>query len=310
MELSIIITSYNTKQLLLDCIDSIVKYTKNLKYEIIIIDNNSNDGSVDAIQRSKIKSQNYNLKVKIIQNKENKGFTKANNQGLAKASGNYILFLNSDTLLHNNVLSEMVAWMKKHSEVGVASCSLRNADGSIQGTGGYFPTLTKVFAWMFFLEDIPFLDTLIKPFHPVHGQSFFYNGTSQFLKKREQDWVTGAFLLIPAKVLKEVGAFDEDYFMYTEEVDLCFRIKRAGYKVWYLPEWSITHLGGASSTKEFSLLTEFKSMKIFYKKNMPQWQFPILRLFLKGGSLLRIPLFGILKGKEVAQTYAKAFALA
>jgi GT2 family glycosyltransferase len=95
--------------------------------------------------------------------------------------------------------------------------------------------------------------------------------------------------------------------MYTEEVDLCFRIKKQGLRVFYLPEWDIVHLGGASSTKEFSILSEYKSMKIFYKKNMPSWQFPFLRLFLKSGALIRATLFRILEGKEAYEVYIKAY---
>lgn len=310
MDLSIIIVNYNTKKLLIDCVTSIIKHTKGLKYEIVIVDNNSSDGSVEEIQSSKFKVQKYSSKLKIVLNKENKGFGAANNIGLKEAKGNYILFLNSDTLIHNNVLTEMVQWIKANKNVGVVSCALMNADGTMQGSGGYFPTLSKVFAWMFFLEDIPLLDRLIKPFHPVHGQSIFYNGTKQFKQKRDQDWVTGAFMLVPKKVLEQVGAFDTDYFMYTEEVDLCYRIKREGYRIWYLPQWSVTHLGSMSSTKEFPLIQEYKSMKLFYQKHMPVWQMPLLRLFLKAGALIRIPLFGILKGKEVSKIYAKAFAIA
>jgi GT2 family glycosyltransferase len=309
MELSIIIVNYNTKDLLVDCIESIVTHTRGLKYEVMVVDNGSSDGSIEEIKKLKGKSQNYNSKVKIITNAENKGFGSANNVGLSRAEGEYLLFLNSDTLIHDNVLLEMVQWIKQSKKVGVVSCALKNQDGTLQGSGGYFPNLSKVFAWMFFWEDIPFLDKLIKPFHPVHGQSFFYNGTKQFEKKREQDWVTGAFMLIPKKVLDQVGAFDEDYFMYTEEVDLCYRIKKAGYTIWYMPDWAITHFGSASSTKEFPLIQEYKSMKLFYQKNMPVWQMPILRFYLKCGALMRIPLLGLLKGKEVAKIYAKAFAI-
>jgi GT2 family glycosyltransferase len=303
MDLSIIIVNYNTKELLIDCVESIDANTKGLNYEIVIVDNASDE----KVSKSWFGPK---LHIKIVTHTENKGFGIANNAGLEKAEGNYILFLNSDTLIHDNVLPEMVSWIKQHKRVGVVSCALKNSDGTLQGSGGYFPTLSKVFAWMLFLEDIPFLDTFIKPFHPVHGQSFFYSGMKQFEKKREQDWVTGAFMLIPRVVLDKVGAFDPDYFMYTEEVDLCYRIKMAGYSIYYVPDWSITHLGSASSTREFPLLQEYKSVKLFYKKHMPVWQMPILRFFLKSGALIRIPLFAILKGKEVSKIYAKAFAIA
>jgi GT2 family glycosyltransferase len=303
--LSIIIVSFNTKKLTLECLESIAMHTKKVDYEVIVVDNNSTDASV-----SELKKLRSTMPLSIIENKENKGFGSANNRGIKNAKGKYILLLNSDTLLTSDVLSEMVSVMDQNPKVGVSSCALRNADGSMQGTGGFFPTLPKVFSWMFFLEDIPYLDQIIKPFHPAHGQSFFFDGMSQFSTTREQDWVTGAFMLIRHEVLDQVGVFDEDYFMYTEEVDLCFRIKKAGWKVYYVADKSIVHLGSASSTKEFPLIQEYKSMKIFYKKHMPEWQFPFLRLFLKSGAFLRMVLYRYLKGKEVSQIYAKAYQIA
>ena len=175
IDLSIIIVSFNTKKLLIDCINSIRRHVGGLKYEVIIIDNGSSDGSTQAI--SNIKHQSSNLPAgrhgfKLIENKENLGFGKANNQGMKIAKGRYILLLNSDTLISSNVLGEMISWMGEHKDVGIASCSLKNKDGSIQGTGGYFPTLARVFSWMT-IQDLPFVDNIIKPFHPMHTKSFY-----------------------------------------------------------------------------------------------------------------------------------------
>ncbi|KKQ52588.1 hypothetical protein A2865_03650 [Candidatus Woesebacteria bacterium RIFCSPHIGHO2_01_FULL_39_17] len=310
-DLSIIILNYKTKKLTLDCINSVVKNSKGISLEIIVIDNASNDGSVEALRRSiKRLSSQVGIMAKLIVNKENLGFAKANNQGMGIAGGNYILLLNSDTLVHDNVLGEMLEWMRKHPKVGAATCALRNKDGSLQGTGGYFPTLLRVFSWMFFLDDIPILDKIIKPFHPMHGQSPFYKGTKYYLTRKEIDWITGAFMLIRKKALKDVGAFDEDYFMYSEDTDLCYRIKNAGWEIWYLPDWGITHLGGASSTSMYPILSEYEGVKLFYKKNVPFWQFPVLRVFLKSGALLRMFILGIIKDGEVIKTYAKAFKIA
>ncbi len=305
MDLSIVIVNFNTKKLTLDCIRSVISATSGIKYEFVVVDNASSDGSLTAI--SKIKGL---ARIKIVQNNKNLGFGKANNQGIKKSLGRYILLLNSDTKLNENVLGEMVAWMDKNPKIGVASCALRNKDGSMQGTGGYFPTLFRVFAWMFFLEDIPILDRFIKPFHPVHEQSPFYKGLNRFDSEMQMDWVTGAFFLIRKEVIEKVGYFDEDYFMYTEEVDLCFRIKKGGWNVYYTPYWSITHLGGASSTSEFPILSEFKGIKLFFKKHMPTIQYPLVRLFLKSGAILRMFILGIFKGKEAVKIYAKAFKLA
>lgn len=305
IDLSIIIISFNTKKLTLECIRSIIKNTKGISLEIIMVDNASSDGSVEAVMALAKK-----YPTKVIANRENVGFGQGNNQGMKIARGRYILFLNTDTLIRNNLLSEMVKWTDRNPRVGIASCALRNRDGSLQGTGGYFPTLPRVLAWMTFLEDLPLLDRIIKPFHPMHGQSPFYKGEEFFKKSSERDWVTGAFLLMRREVLKDVGYFDKDYFMYTEEVDYCYRAKKKGWKVWYLPKWSIIHYGGASSTKEFPILSEFKGIKTFYRKNMPSWQYPFLRFLLKLGAFLRIFVLGILKGPEAVKTYAKAFIAA
>ena len=119
--------------------------------------------------------------------------------------------------------------------------------------------------------------------------------------------MTGAFLLVRKQVIDEIGLMDEEYFMYTEDTDFCFRAKKAGWKIFYLPKWSIVHLGGKSSEKEFPILSEFKNIKLFYKKHYPKWQFPIARLSLKLGAGLRMIAFGILQRKEAMKTYAKAF---
>ena len=246
-------------------------------------------------------------KLKIIENKENIGFGKANNQGMKKSRGKYILLLNSDTLLKDNVLGEMVHWMDNHPKAGASSCALRNKDGSLQGTGGYFPNLPKVASWMFFVDDLPVIDQLLKPFHPMHPKSFFNKGDKSFSKTQPRDWLTGAFLLIRSEAFKQTGYFDEDYFMYVEEVDYCFRLKRHGWQIWYLPRWSITHYGGASGTNELAIVSEYKGLVTFYKKHKSSWQGNILKLLLRTGALARIIIFGILEGGSSARTYAKAF---
>ncbi len=295
-DLSIVVLSYNTKDLLVDCVKSVIKNTKGINYEIIVVDNGSSDGSAEAVSK---------LKVKLIRNKENLGFTKGNNQGIKVAQGEYILLLNSDTLISDNSLGGIVHWMNAHLEIGVATCALYNRDGSIQGTGGYFPTLIRVFSWMT-IQDFPFVDLIIKPFQPMKEKSFSKN-LDFYAKEQDLDWVTGAFLLTRKKIISDIGGLDEDFFMYGEDVDFCFRVKEKGWKVKYLPQFSIIHYGGASSVREFPLLQEYKSMKIFYKKHYPFWQYPILRLFLKVGALGRVVVLGFLRGKEYARIYAKAF---
>jgi len=133
----------------------------------------------------------------------------------------------------------------------------------------------------------------------MHPNSPFYKGEEFFKKPGERDWLTGAFLLFRREVLNDVGYFDKDYFMYVEEIDYAYRAKEKGWQVWFLPKWSITHYGGASGTSEFATISEYKSLKVFYKKHYPKWQMPLLRLFLKLGALPRL-LFNF-------KIYAKAF---
>ncbi len=280
IDLSVIIVNYNTDRLTSECVESVKRYTEEIKYEVIVIDNSIN----------------------------NLGFAGGNNAGIKKARGRYILFLNSDTLIDSNVLGQMVFWMDKNSKVGIATCSLKNKDGSFQGTGGYFPTLLRVFSWMI-IEDLPFVDTIIRPFHPASPKSFSKR-ESFYKKEQDLDWVTGAFLLVRKEVIGEIGGLDEDYFMYGEDVDFCFRAKEKGWKIKYLPKWSITHFGGSSSTRDFPIISEFKGIKIFYEKHYPSWQYPFLRMFFKIGAFGRMILFGMLEGGGSAKIYAKAFRVA
>lgn len=302
VDLSIIIVNYKTGELTKNCVDSLKKYTnklplrgKSIKYEVIVIDNSKN----------------------------NIGFAAGNNKGIRESKGRYILLLNSDTLIHDNVLGEMVNWLDHNEKIGIATCSLKNEDGSIQGTGGYFPTLLRVFSWMT-IQDLPFVDNIIAPFHPMKEKSFVRND-SFYRKNREIDWVTGAFMMIREKVIDEIGGLDEGYFMYTEDTDFCFRAKCpstslrprgsdpmgsgcSSWRIVYNPKWSITHFGGkSSSSREFPIISEFKGVKTFYKKHYPAWQFPILRLLLKIGALARMIVLGILEGSESFKIYAKAF---
>jgi len=297
-DISVIIVSFNTEKLTVDAVNSVINKTKGMSFEIIVVDNNSQDGSVSALR--KLVESNKNIT--LVLNRKNVGFGQANNQGIKKAKGKYILLLNSDTLITDNVIGDMVGWMDKNLKIGIASCSLKNKDGSVQATGGFFPTLPRVFAWMTFLDDLPGMGKILKPFHPMHDLSPFGGNTGFYNKDHSMDWVTGAFFMMRREVVRDVGYLDRDYFMYMEEVDYCFRAKRLGWEVIYLPRWSIIHFGGASSVKEFSIINEFKGLKIFYKKHMASWQFPILRFLLKVGALIRIPIFG--------KTYAKIFVLA
>jgi len=300
VDLSIVVVSYNTKKLTRQCIETVLNTISGIKYEIIIIDNASSDGSTSVL----LDLSKNTKKVGIILNKNNVGFGAANNQGIMESKGRYVLLLNSDTIMSSEILPQMIEWMDMNPEIGISTCSLLNEDGSLQGTGGYFPTLPRVFSWMI-VQDLPFVDRFIKPFHPMKEKSII-KGKQFYRSQKELDWVTGAFFLINRNVFTDVPGFDEDYFMYTEEVDFCYRAKQCGWKVVYHPRWSIIHLGGASGTKESAVLREFDGVKLFYKKHYSRLHMILLRLLLKIGSLIRMIVFRITDGKDVARIYSKA----
>jgi GT2 family glycosyltransferase len=153
---------------------------------------------------------------------------------------------------------------------------------------------------MLFIDDIPFISMLLTSFHPKPS---FYRF------KHKLDWVTGAFFLTRREIWEDLKGFDEQYFMYMEEVDFCYRARKK-WKVLYNPDFSLIHYGGASSKSIFPIVSEFKGLRIFYKKFFPGWQLTILRGVLKLGSVMRIILFSIVKGPKEANVYEEAFIVA
>lgn len=299
-DLSIVIVS-SKRDYVLDCLSSVRNAIKQIRSEIILVDNASTD-DVGKVAKEK------NPEIRVIRRQENGGFGENNNLGMKVANGRYVLLLNDDTKITNkNIFVEMIKWMDEHPDVGISSCALVNSDGvSIQGSGGYFPTLLRVFAWMTFLDDIPGVDTLIKPYHPMHPESILSKNEKYFTKPHKQDWVTGAFFMMRKKAMDEVGLFDNEFFLYVEEVDLAYRFAKKGWETWYLPNWKTIHFGMSTSGSERATIYEMKNLKLFYKKHFPSWQLPMVSLILKVGIILRIVIFGIL-GRPVAKTYVKAF---
>ncbi|MFC1711444.1 glycosyltransferase family 2 protein [Patescibacteria group bacterium] len=294
IKLSIIIPSFNTKELLKACLRSIYKETQGISFEIIVVDNASNDSTVNMLKTSF-------PEVKLIVNQQNLGFAKANNQGLKKALGKNILLLNSDTIILDKAINKCLRFMESKENIDILGCKLLNKDKTTQPSGGYFPKLRQIFYMMFFIDDLPVLNNFLKAYQVTNKK--FYQKTQQL------DWVTGAFILLKKQVLDKLNGFDEKFFMYAEEVDLCFRAKKAGYKVWFFNDAKIIHLKGKSSKKGFekSVLGEFKGLKKFYKKHKPKWELPVLRLLLKIGACLRMLIFGILRSNYKRRVYEKAF---
>lgn len=301
VDLSIIIPSYNTKDLLKACIESIVRETET-EFEIIVVDNGSTDQTITQI--SNLKSQNQNLNLQTIQNKSNLGFAKAINQGLKIARREYILLLNSDTVILNRAIDKEIKFLETHEEVGAVGCQLKNLNGSIQPSGGYLPNLTNLVFWMTFLDDLPILRKIFKSYH-VEDRDFYTH-------QRYLGWITGAFFLTRREVLEKVGFFDEKMFMYVEEVDWCNRLVNSGYKVAFDPNGTVVHYKGASTlAAKGGIIEEFPGIIYFFQKHKSKWQAVLVKFLIRIGILLRMLVFGIIKkDRQSLKLYAKAFKLA
>lgn len=291
LEISIIIVNFKTYKKTKNTIESILGKEHGFEYEIILIDNNSNDNSIGFLENDFEKEIKRGV-VKIMKNDKNLGFSKANNQGIRIAQGKYILLLNSDTIVVDDVIEKSVKYMAGDSNIGVLSCRVELEDGKLdRPCKRGFPTPQASLYYMLKLDK----------FFPGSKRFGQYNLT--YLSEwdaNEVDCVVGAFMLIPRKVIDEVGMLDEDFFMYGEDIDWCYRIKNAGYKVVYNPNLGkIIHYKGASGKKRrFPTIYEFhRAMYLFYKKHYKsEYSFVItwmvyIGIFVKGSISLIANLF-------------------
>ena len=229
-ELSICIVNYKVKNLLRDCLDSIYK-ASGAKPEIIVVDNNSEDGSVPMIRERF-------PQVKLIENRRNVGFAKAMNQALREATGSYVLLLNPDTLIVDDAVPKTLSFMERTRDAAIVGCRIVNADGSLQLSCKNFPSLLDLFLKMSFLYRL-------FPQHRFFGRP--YMSYFNYDATREVDVVMGAFMMARRDAIDDIGLFDERYYMYSEEVDWCWMAKQKGWKVYFYPAAEIVHYGGQST---------------------------------------------------------------
>ncbi len=254
MKLSVIIVNYNVKYFLEQCLNSVYKAIQNLSVEVIVVDNNSVDSSCSMI-REKFPG------VMLIANKENVGFSKANNQALSQARGEYVLLLNPDTVVQEDTFVKCIEFMDNHPEAGALGVKM------IDGKGRFLPESKRA------------LPTPWIAFYKIFGLSRLFPRSKKFGRYHltyldadeihEVEILSGAFMFIRKKVLDEIGYLDETFFMYGEDIDLSFRIIKAGYKNYYFPETSIIHYKG-ESTKKGSLnyvMVFYQAMIIFAQKH-------------------------------------------
>ena len=288
MELEILILSYNTRGFLRDCLGSIYQKVKGIEFGVMVVDNGSGDNSMEMVKSEF-------PQVKLIENRENLGFARANNQAIRQSGAKYLLLLNPDTSLANNSCCEMLRFMDEHPKVGILGCRLLNADGTIQPSNSGFPNLFTEFLRIFQLKKlIPAIGLREKVGERLGGilgstlrEYFRVYWDSE--RVRDVDWVSGASLLVRRRAVEEVGLLDESFFMYYEDADWCYRMRMGGWKTCYFPFFKIVHYVGKSDSQfnPSTFLERHKSMYHYFRKHQGMRAVLLLRLFIFGGFTLR-----------------------
>ena len=238
------------KEDLVNCLRSINENRPRAEFEIIVVDNASTDGSVDTIKSSF-------PDVKIIANGENLGFSAANNRAIRIAKGQYLFLLNPDTIVYPNSLDTLIAYLDDHAVVGACGPKFLEASGKAHSSVGYVPTFRALLYGRTFLRSLGI-------FRRRHKELTARN--LNFEKTAEVEQLSGAALMVRRSVMEEIGSMDENFFMYYEDVDLCLRIRKAGFKIAFVPDSTITHIGG-KSTEQVSArrrIMLYRSMFIFF----------------------------------------------
>lgn len=258
MDLSVVIVNYNVALLLDECLQS-VKDQTSCSHEIIVVDNNSSDESVDMLREK-------HPDIKVIKNQTNVGFAKANNQAFREAKGRYIFMLNPDTIVLNSAVDRLVGFMDNFHEAGACGPKVLNPDWSLQRNCHHFPTVS-----MRLVEHLQLAKKY--PSSKLFGKEFmtYWN----YDEIRPVNWITGCALLLRSSILKDLGMLDEQYFMYSEETDICYRMNKAGYRVMFYPEAEIIHYWGRSVVSldneeiysDSAIKYLLESKYYFFKKN-------------------------------------------
>lgn len=291
MKLSIIVLSFNTKNLTLKCLKSLVsqykEYLESGDLEIILADNASKDGTAKEVLNMK----NKVLSMKFIQNDKNYGFSKGNNIAAKEASGEHLLFLNTDTEIKDKGFLEMAKFLSDNKNVGILGGRLLNSDGGVQKSAGNFYNLFNLFFVLIGGERVGMVRKAPKKIQAV-------------------DWVSGAALMIRADLFRKLKGFDEKIFMYMEDVDLCFRAKEIGFKTYFYSNIKLVHKEHGSSNRTFAINQIYQGLLYFYKKHKPYWQYFVVKGLLIGKALIAVTIGSLMNNNYLKKTYGQALRLA
>ncbi len=273
-DVSIIIVNWNTRDLLAKCLRCVEATIHKVSYDVYVVDNASSDGSQDMVR------QDF-PSVKLIANTDNVGFARANNQAMRVCEGRYVLLLNSDAFVKEGTIDRMVAFMDAHPDAGMVGCKLLYEDESLQRSCAIFPTLATEFYIAVGLDKI-FPNSKI--FGKYLMTDWNYDDT------RVVDVIMGAFMLARADVIQKVGLMDEAFFMYSEEVDWCYRFKEAGWKVYFSPDAEAIHIWGGSSkaVKVETIIRLYRARVQFFRKHYGNLTAFLYKIILVFNSLVRV----------------------
>ncbi len=275
MDVSIVIVSWNTREVLRNCLNSIFAETNGIHFEIFVVDNNSADKSQEMVFQ-------HFPNVKLIRNSTNRGFAAANNQAIRLATGRYILLLNPDTIILDNAITRCISYADRRTDIGALGCQVLEGDERIQRTGFAFPT-----PWRLFLIQSGLSRAF--PQSRIFGRPEL--GWWDRNSDMELDVTSGMFMLVRREALEQVGLLDESYFVYTEEADWCYQLARKGWRRVFTTCARIVHLdGGSKSTSQVSTKMYVqiqKSMLIYFKKNLGIRSWLVGKVIYIGANLIR-----------------------
>ncbi len=291
MDLSIIIVNWNVRDLLYQCLKSIFLFTKDLEYEIIVVDNFSTDGSVQMLNTLTLENHEN---LQVILNQQNLGFAKANNQGLAQAKGKYVLFMNPDMEFVENTAWILFQYMENFQEIATCTCQLQYSDGYRQPNIKRDPTFLSQL-WILYK-----LHHLVKPWFlkKYLAKNFDYT------KRQEVEQVMGAFIFIRRAIIKPIGGWSQDYFIWWEDLDLCKRLRKTGEKIMYLPDSRVIHYEGRSFKQQMSLEKQkrFNRGMLTYFKKYHSWPTWLMLKIISWDSLILAWLSQVAKLKPKTQS--------
>lgn len=273
VDLSIAIVSYNTRALMLDCLKAVFASGAEIQFEVIVVDNNSKDETVDAI-RARYPT------VQIIVNHENRGFSKAVNQALAVSAGRYVLMLNSDTRLQKSALDRMVICLDKDPEIGAVGCKQWTGDGQLYQSCFPFPSI----------RDHLIHASFFRTCAPAWQEALAAEQAIDCTRSQDVDWINGACLMVRTDLMNICSGLDEGYFMYFEDVDLCRAIHRHGFRIRHLADADIVHLIGKSGERDrdkLNIVWEFSRIRYVERHFPPLYRF-IMKMWITVGVFVRL----------------------